>query len=253
MEWFRLYNEFANDPKLLSFSKSERYDVVCLLCLASSSQERGTLLLDDEDLAGYLSVSLDDFLKLTSRLIKKAILERTPDGWLRFVHWAARQPHSDSAAGRMRAYRERQKSNAVQNSSDDCSTQLRNGDVTVTNRTEKKREEKNREEERVARTRVGPPPLETFLKHTDLLGMDRISAEKCWLHYEANGWPENSGIVNYDAVAKKWNIGNIERAKNAAPVKNGTAQHSQPEVAPMDNPRRIVAPAEYAARCRGEG
>ncbi len=143
MEWFRLYNEFATDAKLLSFTKAERYDVLCLLCLASGSQERGTLLLDDEDVSAYLSLDQDQFERFTARLMKKTILERTPEGWLRFTHWEERQPVSDSAAGRMRNYRAKQKTNAVQNSSEACSTPLRNGDVTVTDRSEQNRTEKN--------------------------------------------------------------------------------------------------------------
>jgi len=143
MEWFRLYNEFRSDPKLLGFTKQQRYDIVCLLCLASESEERGSIFLDADDLSGALGLSSQEYLAFESRLHKKDIALRREDGALVFCHWERRQPVSDSAAARMRAYRKRHRS-------EQSSTQLRNGDVTVTLRTEQiDRTEQNHTREEV--------------------------------------------------------------------------------------------------------
>lgn len=235
MEWFRLYNEFSTDPKLLSFSKADRYDLVCLLCLASSSQERGTLLLDDEDLAACLSVSVEEFEHFTSRLIKKTILERTRDGWLRFVHWEARQPHSDSAAGRMREYRARQKMNTETNSSEQCSTPLRNGDVTVTDRTEQNRTEK------IERETHARPTREAVQEYAISYGRPE-EAEGYFNDRTSIGFHKRGqAIVDWQADFRSWCGKSHQYSKDL----NG-----EPSLPP---PKRqvIVAPPEYVRDYQG--
>jgi hypothetical protein len=122
MQWFRLHTEFAHDPKLNSFTKSQRYDLVVLLCLAADSAIPGTILLDDEDIAATLQQDETEFAAFVAKLEKKAIMARDEKGNLLFLHWKERQyekpsdtPEETSRRKREQRERERQEREALQN------------------------------------------------------------------------------------------------------------------------------------------
>lgn len=91
MQWFRLYSEFFHDPKMRSFSKSQQRDVLALMALASESKTRGTVLFEDEDIAGWLEVTVEELQILVEKLLRKHIIERNNDGFIVFSNWMNRQ------------------------------------------------------------------------------------------------------------------------------------------------------------------
>lgn len=91
MEWFRLYSEFFTDPKLKTFTKAQRYDVLALMSLASQSKERGVIFIDDEDLAATLELSEEDFAAFVAKMEKKGIAERCQAGHICIVKFLDRQ------------------------------------------------------------------------------------------------------------------------------------------------------------------
>ena len=96
MKWFRLYSEFANDPKLKTFSKSQRYDIICLLCMANESKDRGVIHEDAEDMAATLDMTDEEYQAFTAMLERKNILSFREDGALVLVNFMKRQYDSPS-------------------------------------------------------------------------------------------------------------------------------------------------------------
>ena len=90
MKWFKLYSEFAEDPKLRTFTKAQRYDLICLMCYASEAKVRGTLVLENEDLAATLGITEEEWVTFRDKLVRKSILT-VEDGKMAFTHWDARQ------------------------------------------------------------------------------------------------------------------------------------------------------------------
>lgn len=88
---------------------------------------------------------------------------------------------------------------------------------------EKSREEKNIEENtrerEETRAHSRPPSLEAFLSQAKRVGIDTLAAEKCWNHYEINGWP--NGGAKWDLVLKNWNITDVQRKQDQIPSRNG--------------------------------
>ena len=91
MKWFRLYSEFVNDPKLKTFSKSQRYDLVCLLCMANESDDRGVIHQDAEDMAATLEITEEEYAAFVAKLERKKVLFIRDDGGLVFTNWLKRQ------------------------------------------------------------------------------------------------------------------------------------------------------------------
>jgi hypothetical protein len=100
-----------DDIKLRRFTPQEKWAWVVLLCLASKSGDRGTILADDDDIADYCEFnSTQDWLYYRDKLIAKGMLEITPNGSLSILHWSDRQydnPSSKPEATRERKRRQR--------------------------------------------------------------------------------------------------------------------------------------------------
>lgn len=100
--WFRMYAEFANDPKVQMLSEADQRRYVMLLCIRCSN---GNVTLQDDAIAFQLRVSLDNWLTTKAVLVGKNLIhdDNTP------AAWDKRQYASDSSAERVAAHRERKK------------------------------------------------------------------------------------------------------------------------------------------------
>jgi hypothetical protein len=100
--WFRMYAEFANDPKVQMLSEAEQRRYIMLLCIRCSN---GYVTLHDNEVAFQLRVSLDEWVTTKAVLIGKNLIsnDNTPNAWDK------RQYASDSSAERVSAHRERKK------------------------------------------------------------------------------------------------------------------------------------------------
>lgn len=110
MKWFKLYSEFAEDPKLRTFTKAQRYDLICLMCYASEATVRGTLVLDNEDLAATLGITEEEWIGFRDKLVRKCILT-VEEGKVTFTNWDDRQavkPSDEPERVRERVARHRQ-------------------------------------------------------------------------------------------------------------------------------------------------
>lgn len=74
--WFKLQSGIRNDPKIKRMPIHQRYAYIVLMCLASESEERGTIIdLDDEDLAFELEMSTEDWKTLKAKFRVKGLIE----------------------------------------------------------------------------------------------------------------------------------------------------------------------------------
>lgn len=98
LPWFRMYHEFATDPKVQMLSESDQRRFVMLLCLRCCN---GDVTLQDVDVAFQLRVSEPDWLETKGRLIARNLI----DGSNNPTAWDARQKLSDSSKSRVYKHR----------------------------------------------------------------------------------------------------------------------------------------------------
>jgi|GEM_PF-2963306 len=102
MDWFRLYSEFASDPKVQSMSEALQRRLVMLLCLRCSN---GLVTLQDDEIAFALRISEEELAQSKSVFIRKGFVN---ENW-EFINWDKRQYVSDSSAARVAKHRNKKK------------------------------------------------------------------------------------------------------------------------------------------------
>jgi len=124
LPWFRLYHEFATDPKVQSMAEAMQRRLVMVMCLHCSEELPG---LDDEELATALRISAADLEKTKALFVRKGFVS---ESWA-LLKWDSRQFISDDSSARVKKHRAKK-----QNVSGSCNGQSPlqqrsdNGDVT---------------------------------------------------------------------------------------------------------------------------
>lgn len=130
LPWFRMYHEFATDPKVQMLSESDQRRFVMLLCLRCCN---GDVTLQDADVAFQLRVSEPDWLETKGRLIARNLI----DGSNKPTAWEVRQKVSDSSKSRV--YKHRSKNSAA--SKQDCNvTETVQSKIEIESKIENKKE-----------------------------------------------------------------------------------------------------------------
>jgi 5-methylcytosine-specific restriction endonuclease McrA len=106
MQWFRLYAEFATDPKVQMLSEVDQRRLLMLFCIRSNTQLVG---LSDDEIAFSLRISLEDLSRTKSEFIRRGFID---DSW-NVVNWDKRQFASDSSKERTRKYRDTREANGL--------------------------------------------------------------------------------------------------------------------------------------------
>lgn len=119
--WFRMYAEFATDPKVQMLSEAMQRRLVMLFCLRCSDV---TVTLCDEELAFQLRISDEELAETKALFLRKGFID---ESW-EIKNWDKRQFASDSSAARTAAYRERKK----QQKNESVTSQERHGDALDT-------------------------------------------------------------------------------------------------------------------------
>ena len=102
MPWFRMYHEFATDPKVQMLSEVDQRRFIMLLCLKCCN---GDVTLQCNEIAFQLRVTETEWQATKTRLIEKGLIDE--DG--QPEAWDKRQYVSDSSAARVRKHREKAK------------------------------------------------------------------------------------------------------------------------------------------------
>lgn len=101
-KWFRLYAEFATDPKVQMLSEVEQRRYLMLLCLRCSN---GNVTLHETEVAFQLRISVEEWTTTKAVLVAKGLVDE--DG--KPTAWEKRQFDSDTSAARVSKHRENKK------------------------------------------------------------------------------------------------------------------------------------------------
>lgn len=106
-QWFRLYAEFATDPKVQMMSEADQRRFIMVLCLRCSNDD---VTLRDDEVAFQLRISNDEWARSKLLFLQKGLIndDNTPTAWER------RQFISDSSAERVRRHRAKKKNGEKQ-------------------------------------------------------------------------------------------------------------------------------------------
>lgn len=126
-QWFRMYAEFANDPKVQMLSETDQRRYVMLLCVRCN----GDVTLQDEEVAFQLRISNEEWATTKALFVSKGLIsdDNKP------AAWDKRQFASDSSAARVSKHREKKK--------EQCNVTVTPQNRTEHNRTEENKREKN--------------------------------------------------------------------------------------------------------------
>ncbi|MFM7010863.1 MAG: hypothetical protein ACKO0Z_16330 [Betaproteobacteria bacterium] len=95
--WFRMYSEFATDPKVQMLSETDQRRYIMLLCIRCN----GDVTLQDIEVAFQLRISNEEWAETKATLISKNLIDNTSNP----VSWDKRQMRSDSSAERVARHR----------------------------------------------------------------------------------------------------------------------------------------------------
>ena len=100
--WFRLYAEFAHDPKVQMLSEIDQRRFIVVMCLRCCN---GSVTLHDSEVAFQLRISDNEWMTTKALLLAKNLIgdDNKP------VAWEKRQFDSDTSNERVSRYREKRK------------------------------------------------------------------------------------------------------------------------------------------------
>ena len=98
MAWFRMYHEFATDPKVQMLSEADQRRFVMVLCLRCCN---GDVTLHDDAVAFQLRVTVEDWQATKARLVARNLIDEDN----RPVAWERRQYVSDRSNERVSRHR----------------------------------------------------------------------------------------------------------------------------------------------------
>ena len=101
-QWFRMYAEFAADPKVQMMSEADQRRFVMVLCLRCSND---CVTLQDDEVAFQLRISNDEWARSKALFLQKGLINEDNSP----VAWDRRQYISDSSATRVAKHREKRK------------------------------------------------------------------------------------------------------------------------------------------------
>ena len=104
--WFRMYSEFATDPKVQMLPEAMQRRLVMLFCMRCCDV---TVTLRDDEIAFHLRISDAELAQTKALFIAKGFI----DSKWNITNWEKRQFASDSSAARTKAYRDRKRDKVV--------------------------------------------------------------------------------------------------------------------------------------------
>lgn len=113
MDWFRVYHDIIDDPKILDLPRVYRWHVVELLAVSSRQAERGQLP-STKEIGIHLRLSTAQATKIVEVLTEAGFIDVSSDGKTMSIHgWKKRQFKSDNISARTVGWRERSRERPV--------------------------------------------------------------------------------------------------------------------------------------------
>lgn len=103
--WFRMYAEFATDPKVQMMSEADQRRFIMLLCMRCGND---AVTLHDDEVAFQLRISAEDWAQSKDRFLSKGLIDKDNQP----TAWESRQFISDSSAERVRRHRAKKSEDA---------------------------------------------------------------------------------------------------------------------------------------------
>jgi hypothetical protein len=107
MRWFRMYSEFATDPKVQMLSEADQRRYMMLLCLRCSN---GDVTLQDAECAFQMRISESEYAATKAVLIARGLIDEANQP----TAWDRRQYVSDTSNSRVSRHRERKRKDEKQ-------------------------------------------------------------------------------------------------------------------------------------------
>jgi len=105
-QWFRMYSEFAHDPKVQMLSEVDQRRLIMIYCMRCSDSLEN---ITDDEVCFVLRISCDELQQTKNNLIKKGLIL---ENW-NIPSWDNRQFLSDSSNERVKRYREKRKKSGL--------------------------------------------------------------------------------------------------------------------------------------------
>jgi len=100
--WFRLYHEFATDPKVQMLSETDQRRYIMILCLRCSN---GDVTLRNDQVAFQLRISNEEWLESKAVFMAQGLITQDNNP----TAWDKRQYASDSSTERVARHRQKKK------------------------------------------------------------------------------------------------------------------------------------------------
>lgn len=247
--WFRMYHEFATDPKVQMLSEADQRRYIMLLCLRCSNEG---VTLQDEEVAFQLRISSDEFALTKATLIEKGLI----DEHCQPTNWDKRQFASDSSAERVRKHRrlkkqqQKQASNVTVTPPDtdtDTDTELKTplespqGEAkqkpleSKPPATQKPKKRKTRLPEDFKLTKGrGNAALSYWADHQ----RHDLDVRHQWDQFVTYHRAKGSTMLDWDAAWKTWYVRAMEFSRSSGPGPGNSS------VLPLEKPNRKAAVRE---------
>ena len=196
--WFRMYSEFATDPKVQMMSESNQRRLTMLMCVRCN----GDVTLHDDEIAFQLRVTDEEWSDTKTLFINKGFIDKDNN----LLNWDKRQYVSDSSTARVAKHRNKKKQQC---------------NVTVTppeqiqNRTDTDIKERK--------------PRVTFAKPSEsevslFASENNLNLTGFYDYYESNGWRVGKNkMKDWNAAARGWHKRQQEFDKGAGNAANSRA------------------------------
>lgn len=129
--WFRMYSEFATDPKVQMMSETLQRRFIMLLCMRCGND---LVTLQDDEVAFQLRISNEEWTETKATFVAKGFI----DNKLNLLNWEKRQFKSDSSKDRVAKHRAKVKGDA----NNDVTLQEGQSNALEQNRTDTDKEAK---------------------------------------------------------------------------------------------------------------
>lgn len=199
-QWFRMYSEFATDPKVQMMSEQDQRRLVMLFCMRCN----GDVTLHETHIAFHLRITIEEWRKTKEVFIANGFI----DSDNKLLNWDKRQYRSDSSLERVRKHRSIKRNGDVTN----C-----NVTVTAQNRTDT---EQNRTLERSDFQKVYEAAIDLF--------PDLIAKNTAIIHQWLNCGCKPSLIIEQMTLHKGKKIKSFEYFKDIIPNAKATAEAKMP-------------------------
>jgi hypothetical protein len=152
--WFRMYHEFATDPKVQMMPEAMQRRLVMLFCARCSDV---LVTFRERELAFFMRVTLPELAETKALFIEQGFID---EDW-NLCNWERRQMASDSSTDRTRRYRERMRTSQKRHGDADVTGGDTKSVTPVTKRDalEERRGEEKRREQRKIYIRAGARPI----------------------------------------------------------------------------------------------